>query len=69
MSDPESWAHLPEPMLVILRTLRDKATARVRAKMEEMRREWRERWWKEATTFPVPEAGRVRASKREQKED
>jgi hypothetical protein len=68
MTDPASWAHLPEPLLALLRTLRAKAAARARAKREELRREWLARWWREATTFPAPEAGRVRASKREQKE-
>ena len=39
----EKWAHLPEELLQLLRVLRDKAAARVRATRERLNAEARER--------------------------
>jgi hypothetical protein len=43
----ERWSHLPEPLKALLRELRAKAAARVRARLDEMNRAYLARRWVE----------------------
>lgn len=48
MTADERWSHLPEPLRALLRELRAKSAARVRAALEERRRAFLARRWGEA---------------------
>ena len=45
MNADEKWSSLPEPLRALLRELRARSAARVRAAMEEWRREFLARTW------------------------
>ena len=45
MNADEKWSHLPEPLQALLRELRARSAARVRAAMEEWRRDFWARTW------------------------
>jgi hypothetical protein len=50
----DQWHHLPEPLRALLRELRAKAAARVRARLDEMNRAFLERLW----GAPIREKGK-----------